>query len=140
MESRGFQVGHGNRLIQSLLGGAGGLTPERALAGLIILRNMIFMKTTRSGTRIDVELVDLFGNPVAGAMTQLIHLLNGHEAQDGQPTDRRGKTTFLIGAVKDERWDFFRLEYAVPKLDPQTEPVEIHAHDPATGSQCFVTV
>ncbi|MFQ5506264.1 MAG: hypothetical protein ACE5F1_15960 [Planctomycetota bacterium] len=116
------------------------LAPERYLAGLIILRNMIFMKTTRKGRKIDVELVDLLGNPVAGAMTQLIHVLNGHEAQEGKATDGQGKTTFFVEAVTEVRWDFFQGRYAVPELDPKTEPVEIHAHDAATGSQCFVTV
>jgi hypothetical protein len=118
--------------------------PARALAGLVQLRRMMFLRTERSRDRVLVEAVYVpIGGPpqvpVAKAEIQVLHLLNAHEEQDAGRL-RNGRATVTIAPVRQPRWNFDTQDYHVPRLDPATEPVEVHVHDPATGAHALAVV
>jgi hypothetical protein len=139
---------------------------ERALAGLVQVSNMIFLKIEGPVpvigsqpfriTAARLNLADLMNPaPISFADVQLIHVLNGHEEQDvpgGIGGGMIGQVQCSIGATTSLHWDFGQITGSgghtpigswVANLTgrPISEnPVEVHVHDAALGTQTFLLV
>jgi hypothetical protein len=136
---QGFEVVAGLELHAFATAISAAQYPERVIAGIMRLRKMIFMKATRTGGSIAIEVVRQDGSVVQNASVQLLHLINAHEEQDAGVTDATGKATVTVGAMSAQRWDFFNQVWAVPAATPATDPVEVHVNDRGLGAHTFVT-
>jgi hypothetical protein len=156
MEAEGYETSAGLRALDYLddmLGPATQAPLERVLAGLVQVKNTIFLKrgkesVGRSTFRVTAARLGLPDpatlEPVSGEV-QILHVLNGHEEQSAG--DLSGSSSVVtIGPTTLKHWDFGQTD-GTPKFmqsltgnAPGRDPVEVHVHDPARGTESFLLV
>lgn len=109
--------------------------PVRALAGLLRLHRMVFGQDLHPVPGLmTLKVVDLFGNPVAGAPVQTEFVLHDRFRRDENSTDANGEVDIILDAPSDAKvWDFYDCEYKNP--DDIDLLVEVHFQHPTYKTQ-----